>query len=148
VARGKWIRGKLKKLCKKPDCRKEDRTINSRDKVSLEFVQVDVEGTIETEGRSDGRDDLRNQSVQVCKAWLGNAEARLADVVDGLIVNLSNPSSMSQAHESHEKIRAMNEQSACSSVVCVVTTELYGSTTEEDNWGAGYTQNSSFDFLP
>lgn len=63
MARGKWIRGKLKKLCKKPDCRKEDRTINSRDKVSLEFVQVDVEGTIETEGRSDGRDDLRNQSV-------------------------------------------------------------------------------------
>jgi hypothetical protein len=69
---------------------KEDRTINSRDKVSLKLVQVDVEGTIETEGRSDRRDDLRNQSVQVCEARLGNAEARLADVVDGLVVNLSN----------------------------------------------------------
>ena len=42
----------------------------------------------------------------------------------------------------------MNEQSECSSVVCVVKTELYGSTMELDSWGAGYTQNSSLAFLP
>jgi hypothetical protein len=88
VARGKWIRGKLKKPYKNTDHRKEDRTMNSRDKVSLELVQVDVEGTIKAEGRSDRRDDLRNQSVQVCEARLHNTEAILADIVDGLVVNL------------------------------------------------------------
>jgi hypothetical protein len=41
----------------------------------------------------------------------------------------------------------MNEQSMCSNVVCVVSTELYGSTTEEENRGAWFTQNSSFNFL-
>ena len=64
--------------------------MNSRDKVSLELVQVDVEGTIKAEGRSDGRDNLRNQSVQVCKARLHNTEAILADIVDSLVVNLGN----------------------------------------------------------
>ena len=64
--------------------------MNSRDKVSLELVQVDVEGSIKAEGRSDGRDDLRNQSVQVCEARLHNTEAILADIVDGLVVNLGN----------------------------------------------------------
>ena len=39
----------------------------------------------------------------------------------------------------------MNEQSEFSSVVCVVSTELYGSTTELLIMGAGYTENSSFE---
>ena len=64
--------------------------MNSRDKVSLELVQVDVEGTIKAEGSSDGRDDLRNQSIQVCEARLHNTEAILADIVDSLVVNLGN----------------------------------------------------------
>ena len=42
----------------------------------------------------------------------------------------------------------MNEQSECSKVVWVVRTELYGSTTELAMVGAGYTLNSSLDFLP
>ena len=41
----------------------------------------------------------------------------------------------------------MNAQSECSRVVCVVRMELYGSTTAVDTRGAGYTENSSFDFL-
>jgi hypothetical protein len=67
---------------------KEDKTDNSRNKVSLELVQVDVEGAIKAEGRGDGRDNLRNQPVQVCKARLCDVEAILADVVNGFIVNL------------------------------------------------------------
>jgi hypothetical protein len=55
VARGKWIRGKLKKSWfDKPNCRKEDGTVNSRDKVGLELGQVDVEGTVKAEGCGDG----------------------------------------------------------------------------------------------
>jgi len=41
----------------------------------------------------------------------------------------------------------MKAQSECSSVVCVVRIELYGSTTAVDTRGAGYTENSSFDFF-
>ena len=128
---------------------KKDKTDNLRNKVSLELVQIDVEGAVKAEGRGDGGNDLRNQSVQVCEARLCDVEAILADVVDSFIVDLnSHHQHPNQTPKSYQNIRAMNEQSACSSVVCVVSTELYGSTTEEDNWGAGYTQNSSFDFLP
>lgn len=65
-------------------------TNNSRDKIGLELIQVDVEGTIKAERGSDGRDDLRNQSVQVREARLRDIEAVLADIVDGLVVHLSN----------------------------------------------------------
>jgi hypothetical protein len=68
---------------------KEDKTDNSRNKISLELVQVDIKGAIKAEGRGDGRDDLRNQSVQVCKARLCDVEAIFADVVDSFIVNLN-----------------------------------------------------------
>jgi hypothetical protein len=43
---------------------------------------------IKAEGRGDRRDDLQNQSVQVCKARLCDVEATLADVVDSFVVNL------------------------------------------------------------
>jgi hypothetical protein len=68
---------------------KEDQTDNSRNKVSLKLVQVDIEGAIKAEGRGNGRDDLRDQSVQVCKARLCDVEAILANVVDSFIVNLN-----------------------------------------------------------
>lgn len=63
---------------------------NSRDKISLELVQIDVEGSVKAQGRSDGRDNLRNQSVQVSEAGLGHVEAVLADVIDSLVVHLNN----------------------------------------------------------
>ena len=59
-----------------------------RNKVRLELVQVDVEGTIETEGGGDRRDNLGNQAVQVGEAWLPDVELVLADVEDSLVVNL------------------------------------------------------------
>ena len=55
--------------------------------VGLELVQVDVQGTVETEGGGDRRDDLGNQTVEVGEAWGGNSQVLLADVVDSLIVD-------------------------------------------------------------
>ena len=59
------------------------------DKVGLEFVEIDVQGTIETEGCGDRGDDLSNQAVEVRVAWLGNTKALLANVEDGLVINLN-----------------------------------------------------------
>ena len=55
--------------------------------VSLELVQVDVQGTVESERSGDGRDDLGDQTVEVGKAWGGDSEVLLADVVDSFIVD-------------------------------------------------------------
>src|SRR6266852_5430642 len=97
---------------------REDKTDNSRNKVSLEFIQVDIERAVKAKGRGDGRDNLGNQSVQVCKTWLCDVEAILANVVDSFIIHLNNNHQRrNQTPKSYQKIRAMNEQSACSSVV-------------------------------
>jgi hypothetical protein len=55
-------------------------------KVGLEFSDIDVQSTIETEGSSQRRDDLSNQSVQVGVSWLLNIQRSSADIVDGFIV--------------------------------------------------------------
>jgi len=57
------------------------------DQVSLELSQVDVEGTVESEGGGDGRDDLTDQSVQVGVSWTFDVQVTSADVVDGLVVD-------------------------------------------------------------
>ena len=57
------------------------------DQVGLELSQVDVEGTIESEGGGDGGDDLSDQSVQVGVSWTFNVQVTSTDVVDGLIVD-------------------------------------------------------------
>ncbi|KAH3679985.1 hypothetical protein WICPIJ_008461 [Wickerhamomyces pijperi] len=45
-------------------------------------------------------------------------------------------------------LSTMKVQSACSKVVWVVKTVLYGSTTEVETCGPGYTANSNLAFLP
>jgi hypothetical protein len=55
--------------------------------VGLELGQVDVEGTIESQGSSDGADDLTNEPVQVGVGWSLNVQVAAANVVDGLVVN-------------------------------------------------------------
>lgn len=74
------------------------------DQVGLELVEVDVQGTIEAERGSDGRDDcsgcqlrtpafkrdkhtLGDETVQVLVVGALNAEVPAADVVDGLVVH-------------------------------------------------------------
>ncbi len=54
--------------------------------VGLEFSNIDVEGTIESEGGSQGGDDLSDESVQVGVGGSLDVEVSSADIVDGLIV--------------------------------------------------------------
>lgn len=58
-----------------------------RDQVGLEFVEIDVQGTIEAQRGGDGADNLGDQAVQVIVRRTGNAEVAAADVVNGLIVD-------------------------------------------------------------
>jgi hypothetical protein len=57
------------------------------DQVGLEFGQIDVEGTIEAEGSSDGRHNLGHETVQVGVGRSVNVEVAAADIVDGLVIN-------------------------------------------------------------
>jgi hypothetical protein len=54
--------------------------------VGLEFGDIDVQSTIETEGGSQGRDDLSDQTVEVGVGGAFDIEGATADVVDGLVV--------------------------------------------------------------
>ena len=54
--------------------------------VGLELSDIDVEGTIESEGGSERGDNLSNKSVQVGVGWSLNVEVSSADIVDGLVV--------------------------------------------------------------
>jgi hypothetical protein len=57
------------------------------DQVSLELVQVDVESSIEAQARSDGADDLSNETVEMLVVGARNVQATAADVIDSLVVN-------------------------------------------------------------
>jgi hypothetical protein len=59
-----------------------------RDKIRLEFIQIDVQGTGKAKRNGDRGDYLGNQSVQIGEAWLGNPELLLADPEDRFVVNL------------------------------------------------------------
>jgi len=54
--------------------------------VGLEFSEIDVKGTIESEGGSEGGDNLGNESVQVGVSGAFNVEGTSADIVDGFVV--------------------------------------------------------------
>ena len=54
--------------------------------VSLELSDIDVKGTIESEGGSEGGDNLGNESVKVGVGWSLNVKVSSADIVDGLVV--------------------------------------------------------------
>lgn len=58
-----------------------------RDQVGLEFVQIDIQGTVESQGAGDRADNLGNQAVQVLERGTGDVEVAAADVVDGLVVD-------------------------------------------------------------
>jgi hypothetical protein len=57
------------------------------DQVGLEFSQIHVEGTVETERSRNRRDDLADKTVQVGVAWAFNVEITTADVIDGFVVD-------------------------------------------------------------
>jgi hypothetical protein len=55
--------------------------------VSLEFGDINVKSTIESEGGGEGGDNLGNESVQVGVGWSLDVEVSSADVVNGFVVN-------------------------------------------------------------
>jgi hypothetical protein len=57
------------------------------DEVGLEFSDIDVEGTIESEGSSQRGDDLSDESVQVGVSGSFNIELSSADIVDSFVIN-------------------------------------------------------------
>ena len=77
------LSGKQRSICGKGEVNTRE-----RNQVGLELVQVDVERTSEPERSCDRGDYLGDQPVQVGETWLGNVQAFLADVKDGLIVHL------------------------------------------------------------
>ena len=56
------------------------------DQVGLELGDIDVEGTIESEGGSEGGDNLSDESVQVGVGWSLDIEVSSADIIDGLVI--------------------------------------------------------------
>jgi hypothetical protein len=57
------------------------------DQVSLELSDIDVKGTIESEGSGKGGDNLGNESVQVSVGWSLNIEVSSADIINGFVID-------------------------------------------------------------
>ena len=55
--------------------------------IGLELRQIHVEGAVESQGCSDGADDLTNQTTQVSVRWALDVQVTTADVVDCLVLN-------------------------------------------------------------
>jgi len=60
-----------------------------RHQVGLELGDVDVERTVETEGRGEGRDHLGDETVEVGVGRALDVEVAAADVVQGLVVDMT-----------------------------------------------------------
>jgi hypothetical protein len=56
------------------------------DQVGLELGDVDVEGTVEAEGGSEGRDDLSDEAVEVGVCGALNVEVASANVINGFVI--------------------------------------------------------------
>ena len=55
--------------------------------VGLELSNINVQSTIESEGGSEGGDDLGNESVQVGVGWSLDIEVSSADIINGFVIN-------------------------------------------------------------
>jgi len=58
-----------------------------RHKISLEFIEIDVQAAIESERRGDARYDLRDQPIQIGEAGIANAQIFLADFVNCFVID-------------------------------------------------------------
>jgi len=56
------------------------------DQVGLEFSNIDVQSTIESEWGSQWWNDLGDKSVQVGVGWSFNIEISSADIIDGFVI--------------------------------------------------------------
>jgi hypothetical protein len=55
--------------------------------VGLELIQIHIQGSIKSQGRSDGRDNLADKPVKVGVGRALNIKISPADIIDGLIVD-------------------------------------------------------------
>merc|ERR1719175_462953 len=55
--------------------------------VGLELCKINIEGTVESQGGRDGRNNLANQPVEVGVGRHLDVHVATADVVDGLVVH-------------------------------------------------------------
>lgn len=53
----------------------------------MEFVEVNVQGTVEAQARSDRADNLSDETVEVVITRTRNIKMTVADVVDSFVVN-------------------------------------------------------------
>jgi len=72
------------------------------DQVSLELSDIDVKGTVESEGSSKGGDDLGDKSVEVGVGWSLDIKSSSADIVDGFVVKHDSDISMLKKRVSGE----------------------------------------------
>ena len=54
--------------------------------IGLELSDINVEGTIESEGGSKGGDNLGDESVQVSVGWSFDVKSSSADIVDSFVI--------------------------------------------------------------
>ena len=57
------------------------------DQVSLELGDINVKSTVESEGGSQGRDNLGNKSVKVGVGWSLDIEISSADIINGFVID-------------------------------------------------------------
>jgi hypothetical protein len=58
-----------------------------RDEVGLELGNINVKGTIESEGSSQGGDDLSDESVKVGVGGSLDIEVSSADIINGFVID-------------------------------------------------------------
>jgi hypothetical protein len=67
----------------------DERVMDTRvgNQVGLELVQIHVQGPVETERRSDGADNLSDQTVEVLVAGTRDVKVAATDIVNSLVVD-------------------------------------------------------------
>ena len=56
------------------------------DEVGLELGNINVQGSVESEGSSEGGNNLGDESVEVGIGWSLDIEVSSADIIDGLVI--------------------------------------------------------------
>ena len=83
-----------------------------RYQVGLELSNIDVKGTVESEGSSERWDNLSNESVQVGVGGSLNIEVSSADIVDGFIIkHNSDISVLEEGVGSEDSVVRLNDSS-------------------------------------
>lgn len=62
--------------------------------IGLELSNIDVKGTIESEGGSKGRYNLGDKSVEVSVGWSLDVKGSSADIVDSFVIKHDSDISM------------------------------------------------------